>query len=303
MADEGVGRKDSSAPLLLAVPNVSEGRELATLEAMERALGPARFLDLHIDPDHDRAVFTIAARQGDMAQALLRLARSAVARIDVTAHSGIHPHVGALDVMPVVYLDEQRRGAACSEALTAAALVGEELGVPVFLYGELATREEHRERAWIRRGGRRELERRIRYGELVPDYGPHEAHPTAGAMLAGARPPLVAFNLDLATDDLETARAIAAGLRESGGGLPGVRALGLYLEERGCAQVSTNIHDHRAVPLRAVVEHVRRRAEVAEAELVGLAPRAALEGFPDDLPLRGFDPERHILEEALTALE
>ena len=289
-------------PLLVAVPNVSEGRDRATLEAIERGCAPARFLDLHTDPDHGRAVFTLAARQGELAEGLVGLARIAVARIDITAHCGIHPHVGALDIMPVVYLDHERRGAACAEALTAAALVGEELRVPVFLYGELATRPEQRERAWIRRGGPLELARRIEAGELVPDYGPPRIHPTGGAVLAAARPPLVAFNVDLVTDDLETARDIAAGLRESGGGLPGVRALGLYLEDRGRAQVSTNVHDHRAVPLREVVQYVRRHADVAEAELVGLAPRAAFEGFPEDVPLRGFDPERHILEEALTSL-
>ena len=291
------------APLLLAVPNVSEGRELGTLEAIERSLAPARFLDLHTDPDHDRSVFTIAARQGDMAAALLGLARSAVARIDVSAHTGIHPHVGALDVMPVVYLDLARRGAAAAEALTAAAAIGEELGVPVFLYGELATRPEHAERAFIRRGGPRELARRIADKELVPDYGPHRAHPSAGAVLAGARPPLVAFNVDLATQDLETARSIASGLRESGGGFPGVRAIGLYLADRARAQVSTNVHDPDAVPLREIVAYVAERAEIAEAELIGLAPRAAFEGFPEDVPLRGFDPERHILEDALAALE
>jgi glutamate formiminotransferase / 5-formyltetrahydrofolate cyclo-ligase len=289
-------------PLLLAVPNVSEGRDRETLEAIERGFAPARFLDLHSDPDHGRSVFTLAARQGRLAEGLLGGARAAMERIDLTAHAGIHPHVGALDVMPVVYLDEERRGAACAEALTAAALTGEELEVPVFLYGELATRPEQRERAWIRRGDLPELKRRIEAGELVPDYGPARLHPTAGAVLAAARPPLVAFNVDLATDDLATAQHIAAGLRESGGGPPGVRALGLYLEDRGRAQVSTNVHDHRAVPLREIVAYVRERADVAEAELVGLAPRAAFDGFPEDVPLRGFDPERHILEEALRAV-
>jgi glutamate formiminotransferase / 5-formyltetrahydrofolate cyclo-ligase len=289
-------------PLLITVPNVSEGRDLATLEAIGRAFAPARFLDLHTDRDHDRAVFTLAARQGEMAEALLSGARSAIARIDISAHTGIHPHVGALDVMPVVYLDEERRGAAIAEALTAAGLIGDELGVPVFLYGELATRPEHVERSWIRRGGPKELARRIETTELVPDFGPAKPHPTAGAVLAAARPPLVAFNVDLVTDDLAVAKQIAAGLRESGGGLPGVRALGLYLEERGHAQVSTNVHDHRAAPLREIVEYVRARAEVAEAELIGLAPRAAFEGFPDDVPLRGFAPERHLLEEVLRAV-
>ena len=288
--------------LLMAVPNVSEGRDLAALEAIERSLGPARFLDLHTDPDHHRAVFTLAAPQGDLAPALLNLARAAIERIDISSHAGIHPHVGALDVMPVVYLDDERRGAACAEALTAAGLVGEELGVPVFLYGELATRPEHRERAAIRKGGPQQLGRRIEAGELVPDFGPRRAHPTAGAVLAAARPPLVAFNVDLASDDVELARAIAAELRESSGGLPGVRALGLYLDDRRRAQVSTNVHDHRATPLREIVERVRERAEVAEAELIGLAPRAAFEGFPEDVPLRGFDPERHLIEDVLAAI-
>lgn len=286
-------------PLLMTVPNVSEGRDLATLEAIGKAFAPARFLDLHTDPDHDRAVFTLTAPQGALAEALVSGARSAVARIDISAHSGIHPHVGALDVMPVVYLDEERHGAAVAEALTAAALIGEQIGVPVFLYGELATRPDHAERAWIRRGGPRELARRIESRELVPDFGPAAPHPTAGAVLVAARPPLVAFNVDLVTADLAVAKSIAAGLRESGGGLPGVRALGLYLEHRGRAQVSTNVHDHHAVPLREIVEYVRERAEIAETELIGLAPRAAFEGFPDDVPLRGFDPERHILEEVL----
>jgi glutamate formiminotransferase / 5-formyltetrahydrofolate cyclo-ligase len=294
---------EQPAPLLVAVPNVSEGRDRAVLERLEASVAPARVLDLHVDPDHNRAVLTLAARQGELAAGLVALAGAAAGGIDLRTHDGVHPHVGALDVMPVVWLDEARRGPACAEALTAAALVGEDVGLPVFLYGELATRPEHAERAWLRRGGPAEMAARMAEGELVPDYGPARAHPSAGATLATARPPLVAFNVDLATDDLELARSIAAELRESGGGPPGVRALGLYLSERGRAQVSTNVHDHRAVPLAEIVERVRARAAVAEAELIGLAPRAAFEGFPDDVPLRGFSPERHILEDALAALE
>jgi glutamate formiminotransferase / 5-formyltetrahydrofolate cyclo-ligase len=302
---EGAGRwvAERAAPLLVAVPNVSEGRDRAALGRLEASVAPARVLDLHVDPDHNRAVYTLAARQGEMAEGLVGLARAAVDQIDLRRHDGIHPHVGALDVMPVVWLDERRRGAACAEALPASALVGEEVGVPVFLYGELATRPEHAERAWLRRGGPAELARRMDAGELVPDYGPPRVHPSAGATLATARPPLLAFNVDLASDDIELAKSIAAELRESGGGPRGVRALGLYLAERGRAQVSTNVHDHRAVPLAEIVERVRARAPVAEGELIGLAPRAALEGFPEDVPLRGFSPERHILEEALAALE
>jgi glutamate formiminotransferase / 5-formyltetrahydrofolate cyclo-ligase len=289
-------------PLLLAVPNVSEGTDHEVLEAVERGFEPAMFLDLHTDADHGRAVFTLAAPQGELALGLLGGAREAVERIDVHRHRGLHPYAGAIDVMPVVYLDDARRGAACAEALTAAALIGDELELPVFLYGELATRPEHRERAFIRRGGPGELGQRVAKGELVPDFGPRRLHPTAGALLAAARPPLVAFNLDLATDDVEVATRIAAELRESGGGLPGVRALGLYLSDRGRAQVSTNVHDYRAAPLREVVERVRARAEVVEAELVGLAPKAAFADFPEDVPIRGFSPERHLLENALESL-
>ena len=285
--------------MLLAVPNVSEGRDRAALELVGRAFEPARCLDMHLDADHGRSVFTLAAPQGELAAALLGGARAVVERVKLDGHQGVHPYVGAIDVMPVVYLDGQRRGAACAEALTAAAMIGDELGVPVFLYGELATRPEHAERADLRRGGRDELARRVENGELTPDYGPTRAHPTAGVLLATARPPLVAFNVDLASDDLELAKSIAADLRESGGGLPGVRALGLPLAERGRVQVSTNVHDHRAVPLREIVERVRERAEIAEAELVGLAPKAAFDGFPEDTPLRGFDPQRHLLENAL----
>jgi glutamate formiminotransferase len=293
----------SESPLLIAVPNLSEGRDRAVLEQLEESVGGARVLDVHVDPDHNRAVFTLAGRQGELAAGLAGLARAAVEHIDLRAHDGVHPHVGALDVMPIVWLDAERRGAAGAEALTAAAMVGEDAELPVFLYGDLATRPEHTERAWLRRGGPSGLAERMEAGELIPDYGPARAHPTAGAVLATARRPLVAFNVDLATDDVELAKSIAAELREASGGLPGVRALGLYLAERGRAQVSTNVHDHLAVPLAEIVERVRARAPVAEAELIGLAPRAAFEGFPDDVPLHGFSPERHILEEALAALD
>jgi glutamate formiminotransferase/glutamate formiminotransferase/formiminotetrahydrofolate cyclodeaminase len=290
-------------PLLIAVPNVSEGRDHSVLEGIERAFAPARFLDLHADGDHNRSVFTLAAAQGDLAQGLLNGAREVIERVDLREQRGLHPRVGALDVMPVVYLDEEQRGPACAELLTAAGLIGEELELPVILYGELATREENRERAALREGGMDTIGERMESGELVPDFGPRRPHPSAGVTLAAARPPLIAFNVDLVSDDLELARKIAAEIREAGGGLPGVRAIGLYLEERGRAQVSTNVHDHRITPLREVVEAVRERAEVAETELVGLAPEAAFERFPEDVPIRGFSPERHLLENALRSLQ
>lgn len=284
---------------LLAVPNVSEGRDHAVVERLAQAFGSLRLLDVHSDPDHGRSVITLAGEQRDMAAGLLHGARAAVETIDMSGHGGLHPHVGAIDVAPVVYLDENTRGAATAAALTAAALIGDELDLPVFLYGALA---DGRERADLRAGGIEQLGARMRSGELVPDYGPGEPHLTAGAVLVTARPPLAAFNIDLDSDDLELARSIAAGLRESGGGPPGVRAIGLVLAERGRAQVSLNVHDPVAVPLAELVARVRERAPVAEAELVGLAPRAAFEGFPEDVPLRGFDPEKHLIENALASL-
>ena len=282
------------------MPNVSEGSRRDVIDAIGAAFAPARLLDVHSDPDHARSVYTLAAEQGELAPAVAAGARAALARIDLAAHAGVHPHVGVVDVAPVVYLAREQRGAAVAEALTAAALVGDDLGVPVFLYGDLATDPSRRERADLRRGGPATLKERIDSGELEPDFGPRRLDPRSGAVLVTARPPLVAFNVDLATDDVDLARAIAADLREAGdGGLPGVRALGLHLPARGRAQVSLNVHDHTAVPLAEIVARVRERAPVAECELVGLAPAAAFDGFPDDVPLRDFDPGRDLIENAL----
>lgn len=297
-----------SRPLLLTVPNASAGRDERIVAEIARALAPAagpgpRLLDVHRDPDHDRSVFTLAGRQGDLTEALLRGAATVVRRVDLRSQRGVHPRVGALDVVPLVYLEPEARGPACAEALTAGALIGEDLELPVFLYGGLATAPERRERADLRAGGPGRLAERIQSGQLRPDYGPARAHPSAGATLVTARPPLVAFNLELASGDLELARRIAASVRESNGGFPGVRALGLALAERGRAQVSFNVHDHRAAPLADLVAAVRSQAPVACAELVGLAPKAAFEGFPEDLPVRGFDPARHLIENALASLD
>lgn len=289
------------APLLLAVPNVSEGRDAQVVEAIGEALsGPdTRLLDTHTDPDHHRSVFTLAGMPGALAPALLSGGAVVVRLIDLSSPRGDHPHIGALDVVPVVYLDQAGRGAACVEALLAADMLAETLRLPVFLYGALGG---GRSRAEVRRGGLEALAERMRAGELRPDFGPREPHPTAGAVLVAARPPLVAFNLELAPPaTLQTARSIAAVIREGGAeGLPGLRAIGVELAARGgSAQVSMNVEDPLSVPLARVVDAVRRHGELSCAELVGLAPRAALEGFPQDLPIRGFDPARHVIEQAL----
>jgi glutamate formiminotransferase len=285
---------------LLAVPNLSEGRDQGVVAAVGAAFeaGGARLLDVHVDPDHNRSVFTLAAPPGALAPALVRGARAAAERIDMRRHEGVHPCVGAVDVVPVVHLDAARRGAACAEALVAGDEIARALEVPVFLYGVLAG---GRTRAELRRGGTDGLARRLREGELRPDFGPARVDSRTGATLVAARPPLVAFNLLLAAPAaLEDARAAAAAVREGGAdGLPGVRAIGLWLAREGAAQVSLNVEDPEAVPLRDVVAAVRARVPVAAAELVGLAPRAAFAGFPDDLPVRGLDPQRHLLENAL----
>jgi len=303
-------------PLLLAVPNVSEGRDERTIAAIGAAFAEgtpegARLLDVHSDRDHHRSVFTIAGRPGELADALLRGARVAVERIDVMtrarrdpAEAGQHPHVGAVDVAPVVYLDPRERGAACAEALVVGDRIGEELEVPVFLYGELSGTDpgSARTRAQLRRGGVAGLAARMAGGEerLAPDFGPPRMHASAGATLLAARPPLVAFNLQLAPPaTVSDARAIAELIREDGErGLPGVRAIGVALSG-GVAQVSMNIEHPFELSLAMVLDAVRPHAEVASAELVGLAPAAVLEGFPQDIPIPGFDPARHVIENAL----
>jgi glutamate formiminotransferase len=282
---------------LLAIPNVSEGREDTAIDAIAAAFGE-QLIDVHRDPDHHRSVFTLAGGPGTLAPAVLAGAGAALCRIEVDSHDGIHPRVGAVDVAPIVYLDEADRGAACVEALVLADLLGQELALPVFLYGILAG---GRTRAELRRGGPAALAERVAAGELTPDFGPARLHERSGAVLVAARAPLVAFNVELAPPaTLIDARRIAARIREGGpDGLAGVRAMGLWLDQLGVAQVSTNVEDHRRTSLAEVVAAVAREAPVGEAELVGLAPRLAFRGFPEDVPVRG----RRILEDVLANLE
>jgi len=266
---------------LVAVPNVSEGRDEAALDAIGAAFAThADVLHRSADADHHRAVFFLAGAPGELHHALAAGAAAAAERIDLRKHDGLHPRVGALDVAPVVYLDDAQRGAAIAEALLAADAIGAR-GIPVFLYGELA---DGRTRSELRKGGPEGLAAR----GTPPDYGPPALHPTAGATLVSARPPLIAFNLELAPPaTLEDARAVAAAIRENGtDGLPGVRALGLHLSRRDVIQVSTNIEDHRAVTATDVLEAVQRHHPVARAELVAPAPEAALAGWPADVELR-----------------
>jgi glutamate formiminotransferase len=292
-----------AAPLAVAVPNVSEGRDPAAIAAMAdacRAAG-ARVVDVHSDRDHDRSVLAVVGEPLALQDALVALADECLERIDLRRHQGAHPRIGALDVAPIVALEDEDVPLACEIATGLAGRLGAELNLPVFLYGEVATDPARTLPRDFRRGGLEELGRAIDEGELAPDHGPHRLHPTAGAVLVGVRPPLIALNVWLPDGTLTDARAIAARVRESGGGPPGVRALGLYLPEAGMAQVSMNIEDHRAAPPAAAIAAVRAAAEAlgvesGDAELVGLTPRAALLGpSPSALRIHGLRPG-HILE-------
>jgi len=285
--------------VLLTVPNVSEGRDADVIARIGQAFAStgARLLDVHADADHHRSVYTLAGDTQTLTAALVAGAHACVQLIDLHAQRGSHPHVGALDVAPLVYVDPVHRGAACVAALVA----GEELGragLPVLLYGELAG---GRSRAQLRTGGLATLTERIAAGELRPDFGPAQPDPHIGVVLVGARAPLVAFNVELAAPaTLDDARAIAALIREGGGEeLPGVRAIGIELSarDRPVAQVSTNVEDHRRTTLAQLVAAVARHAEITGCELVGLAPQAAFEGFPGDLAVAN----RRTLEDALSS--
>jgi glutamate formiminotransferase len=284
---------------LEAVPNFSEGRDRATIDAIGEALaGHARLLDVHSDEDHNRSVYTLVGSEQELVAALLAGIACARERIDLRRHEGAHPRVGAADVVPLVPIGESDAARARAGALELAQRIGDELELPVFLYADLAP---GRGPAFFRRGGPAELQRRIDAGELAPDFGPARLDERAGGVVVGARPPLIAFNVNLADDDLAAAREVARAVRERDGGFPGVRALGLRLASAGHVQVSLNVEDWRRAPLHEVVAAVRREASdrglhVTGSELVGLLPAgAAVAAAGALLGVEGFDPS-HVLE-------
>jgi glutamate formiminotransferase len=284
---------------LEAVPNFSEGRDRATIEAIGAALSAhARLLDVHSDEDHNRSVYTLVGGEEELVAGLLAGIACARDRIDLRRHEGAHPCIGAADVVPLVPIREADAGRARAAALELARRVGEELVLPVFLYADLAPGLGP---AFFRRGGPAELQRRIDAGELAPDAGPARLDERAGGVIVGARPPLIAFNVNLEGDDLEAAREVARAVRERDGGFPGVRALGLRLPRAGHVQVSLNVEDWRSSPLHEVVAAVQREAtarevRVNDAELVGLLPAgAAVAAAGSLLGVSGLDPS-HVLE-------
>jgi glutamate formiminotransferase len=282
---------------LESVPNLSEGRDETVLAELTEAFsGPARLLDVHTDWDHHRSVFTLVGSGPDLVETLLAGIAAAAERIDLREHAGAHPRIGAADVVPLVPLAPESEPDAREAALALADRIAAELELPVFFYGALT--QDAREPAFFRRGGPEELQRRVDDGELRPDRGPERLHPTAGGVLVGVRRPLVAFNVNLRSDDLEAARAIAAVVRERDGGFPGVRALGLELPKAGLVQVSMNVTDWQAASLVDIVARVAAEAdargiEVAGSELVGLMPAGvAVEAAGALLRIEGFDPSR-----------
>lgn len=284
---------------LEAVPNFSEGRDAATVEAIGEALSAhARLLDVHSDADHNRSVYTLVGSGEELVAALLAGIVCARERIDLRRHEGAHPRTGAADVVPLVPIRETDAERARAAALELARRVGEELALPVFLYAGLAP---GRGPAFFRRGGPVELQRRIDAGELAPDFGPARLDERAGGVIVGARSPLIAFNVNVDGDDLESAREVARAVRERDGGFVGVRALGLRLPRAGHVQVSLNVEDWWSSPLHEVVAAVQREAtarglRVTGAELVGLLPAgAAVAAAGSLLGVAGLDPS-HVLE-------
>ncbi len=289
---------------LEAVPNFSEGRSAETIAALRDALAAhACVLDVHSDVDHNRSVFTLGGEGSALVEALLAGIACAKERIDLRRHQGVHPRIGAADVVPVVAVWPEQMDDAKATASRLAQRVADELELAVFLYGELAPEMRP---AMLRRDGLDALRRRVEAGELKPDLGPSRLDPAVGCVLVGARTPLVAFNVDLGTDELAVAREIAAVVRETGGGFPGVRALGFSLTSRGLVQVSMNVEDWRRAPLDQIVvrieaEAAARGVAVAGAELVGLLPQGAAAAGAEALRLPQLTDDQ-LLELALTRL-
>ncbi|MGI8480383.1 MAG: glutamate formimidoyltransferase [Gaiellaceae bacterium] len=288
--------------MLEAVPNVSEGRDAGAIEEIGRAFASrATLLDVHADADHHRSVFTLAADADPLVEALLAGIARALELVDLRVHDGVHPRVGAVDVVPLVPLVPSDMALAQETATAVAQRVGAELEIPVFLYGTVGGGKRP---AFFRSGGLAELESRVDAGEFRADAGPSRLEPRSGAVLVGARPPLVAYNVVLGAADAGVARAIAASIRESGGGIPGVQAIGLALPRAGRVQVSMNVLDLEHAPLHEVVERVRQEAawrgiRVLDGELVGLVPERVLaDAAAAGVSIPGVD-ESHVLERIL----
>ncbi len=282
--------------LIESVPNVSEGRRLDVVDRLADAITSVRgvfLLDRTSDASHNRSVFTMAGEHGPVSEALERLVAAAIHDIDMDVHTGEHPRIGAVDVIPFVPLAETTMDDCVVLARTFGERIAGRFDLPVYLYAQAAARPERVKLADVRRGQYEGLKAEIDQRGREPDFGPARMHPSAGAVAVGARPFLIAYNINLASEDVELAKRIARRVRESGGGLPKVQGNGFWIEELRRAQVSMNLLDFSVTPLWLVWETVREIAaedgvDLAESELIGLAPVAA---FLDVADRAGASPD------------
>lgn len=298
-----------ASPLLEFVPNFSDGRNAAVVDAIVAAMAAvkgAKVLGQEMDQSHNRCVITLAGPQEAMAEAAFRGCKEAMARIDLRNHKGEHKRMGAMDVCPFVPLAGASMQDAVATAKAVGARIGSELGLPVFLYAEAASREERRVLGNVRN---KEFEGLL---ELVgkdptfaPDFGPARMHATAGGVSVGARNFLIAYNVNLKIEDVQLAKDIAKAVREKDGGFKKVQAMGFFLDDKKCAQVSMNLLDFQVTSIRTVFDAVAARAkaagvEVLESELIGLAPAAAIDvALAKHIRLPAFDPKQQVVEEKL----
>lgn len=291
--------------IIECIPNFSEGRDTAVINALKetaQSVPGVMLLGVSSDADHNRSVITIAGNRKGIEEAAFLLCKTACEKIDLRKHRGVHPRMGAADVIPFVPLS----GSSVVECVEISKIVGkriaEELGIPVFLYEESQTRKERRNLATIRKGGFEGMSEKILLDDWQPDFGERKIHPSAGVVAVGARAPLIAFNVNLNTPDVEIARKIATTIRESSGGLKYLKAIGVKLSALGLAQVSMNLTNYEVTPVHTAFEAVKAEAarygiDVAESELVGFAPARALAGSAERyLKLRDFGYDTHVLE-------
>lgn len=274
--------------LIESVPNYSEGRRLDVVDRLADAVAAtagAVLLDRTSDPSHNRSVLTMAGDAVEVEAALEATIAVAIEAIDMEAHQGEHPRIGAVDVIPFVPLGTTTLEACVVLARGFGLKVADRFGIPVYLYARASTRPDRVRLADVRRGGYEGVRDDLLAGvpDRAPDFGPHRVHPRAGAVAIGARPFLIAWNINLDTNDVDIAKRIARSVRESGGGLPGVQGNGFFIEELDAAQVSMNLLDFETTPMWSVFDEVERRAAaegvgIRESELIGLAPQAAFDG-------------------------
>ncbi len=298
-------------PIIECIPNISEGQRPEVVRQIAdrlRQVGGVRVLDVQSDATHHRSVLTLAGDRPSLVEAMLRLYEDALAAIDLRRHKGEHPRLGAVDVCPFVPIEGVSMADCVALARDVGAAVADRFALPVYLYEEAASSPMRRNLEDIRRGEFEGLAAKLRQPDWQPDFGPAQPHPSGGATVIGARMPLIAYNINLATDRLDVAKRIASAIRMSSGGFRFVKAMGLSLSDRGVVQVSMNLTNYEKTPIFRVFDLVKREAarygvNVLESEIVGLVPAAALvQAAEFYLQLEGFKGNQ-VLETRLRSLE